>query len=114
MYHATPIVFVVVTDPVDSGFTQSIAHPGGNLTGFVNLEGSLVEKWLQLLKEIAPNVTRVGVMFNPKTAPYVDYYLRPLQAAAPIIGVQSFRQYNGPTLAPPTQDIKGRVSHPFP
>ncbi len=77
-----PIVFTAVSDPIGSGFVESLARPGRNITGFVNLESSLVEKWLQLLKEIAPRVTRVGVMFNPKTAPYVEYYLQPLNAAA--------------------------------
>lgn len=77
-----PIVFTAVSDPIGSGFVESLARPGGNITGFVNLESSLVAKWLQLLKEIAPRVTRVGVMFNPKTAPYVEYYLQPLNAAA--------------------------------
>jgi putative ABC transport system substrate-binding protein len=68
LHHETktiPLVFVVVSDPVGSGFVESLPRPGGNVTGFVNLEASLVEKWLELLKEIAPRVTRVGVMFNP-------------------------------------------------
>ncbi|MGB8805872.1 MAG: ABC transporter substrate binding protein, partial [Chthoniobacterales bacterium] len=55
------------TDPVGSGFVKSFPRPGGNFTGFVNLEGGMVEKWLELLKEIAPQTNRVGVMFNPKT-----------------------------------------------
>lgn len=82
-----PIVFTIVSDPVGSGFVKSFAKPGGNMTGFVHLVSSLVEKWLQLLKEIAPRVSRVGVMFNPQTAPYADFYLRPVQAAAVRIGV---------------------------
>jgi putative ABC transport system substrate-binding protein len=77
-----PIVFTAVSDPIGSGFVKSLARPGGNITGFVNLESSLVEKWLQLLKEIAPRMTRMGVIFNPKTAPYVEYYLQPLNAVA--------------------------------
>ena len=85
-----PIVFAVVSDPVGSGFVETLARPGGNITGFINLESTLIEKWLQLLKEIAPRVTRVAVMFNPQTAPYVEYYLRPLRAAAPKLGVQTF------------------------
>ncbi len=63
-----PIVFVVVTDPIGSGFIENFAHPGTNITGFTNLEASLVQKWLELLKQIAPAVTRVTVMFNPQTA----------------------------------------------
>ena len=85
-----PIVFTVVSDPVGSGFVETLARPGGNITGFINLESSLVEKWLQLLKEIAPRVTRVAVMFYPQTAPYVEYYLGPLRAAAPKFGVKTF------------------------
>jgi putative ABC transport system substrate-binding protein len=82
-----PIVFAVVVDPVGSGFVKTLARPGGNITGFIHHEGSLVERWLQLLKEIAPGVTRVTVMFNPQTAPYAEHYLQPLKAAAPKIGV---------------------------
>jgi putative ABC transport system substrate-binding protein len=85
-----PIVFALVTDPVGSGFVKTLARPGGNITGFVNLESSLVEKWLQLLKEIAPQVKRAGIMFNPRTAPYVEYYLRPLETVAARLGVKTF------------------------
>ena len=84
-----PIVFTAVSDPIGSGFVKSLARPGGNITGFVNLESSLVEKWMQLLKEIAPRLTRVSVMFNPKTAPYVDYYLQPLNAVAARFAVKT-------------------------
>jgi putative tryptophan/tyrosine transport system substrate-binding protein len=82
-----PIVFVQVSDPIGSGFVESLARPGGNITGFLNLEASMVGKWLELLKEIAPRTTRVAVMFNPQTAPYLQYYLEPLQAVAPKLGV---------------------------
>ena len=85
-----PIVFAVVSDPVGSGFVESLARPGGNITGFINLESSLAEKWLQLLKEIAPQVNRAAVMFNPLSAPYAEYYLRPLRAVAPRLGVETF------------------------
>ncbi len=64
-----PIVFVLVADPVGQGFVQSLARPGGNITGFSGLDAPLMGKWLQLLKEIAPRVTRVGVIFNPGTTP---------------------------------------------
>ena len=83
------IVFTAVSDPIGSGFVKSLARPGGNITGFVNLESSLVEKWLQVLKEIAPRVTHVRVIFNPKTAPYVEYYMQPLIAAAARYGVRT-------------------------
>ena len=64
-----PIVFVGVSDPVGSGFVASVARPGGNSTGFTNFEPSLTGKWLQMLKEIAPGIVRVWVLFNPNTAP---------------------------------------------
>ena len=85
-----PIVFAVVSDPIGSGFVKTLARPGGNITGFINLEASLIEKWLELLKEIAPRTKRAGVMFNPKPAPYAQYYLKPLEAAAPKLGVKTF------------------------
>jgi putative ABC transport system substrate-binding protein len=74
-----PIVFTLVSDPVGSGFVETLARPGGNMTGFTNLESGLAEKWVQMLKEIAPRVTRVAVMFNPDAAPYAEYYLRPIR-----------------------------------
>jgi ABC-type uncharacterized transport system substrate-binding protein len=83
-----PIVFVIVSDPVGSGFVETLSHPGGNVTGFVNLESSLVEKWVELLKEIAPQVTRAAMMFNPETAPYAGYYMRPFEAAARSLGME--------------------------
>src|SRR5262245_35186307 len=83
-----PIVFVVVSDPVGSGFVASIARPGGNITGFTNIESSLGGKWIQLLKEIAPRVTRVALMFNPETALFAAYYVRPIEAAAPSFAVE--------------------------
>ena len=91
-----PLVFVVVSDPVGSGFVESLPRPGGNVTGFVNLEASLVTKWLELLKEIAPRVTRVGVMFNPQTASYAEYYLQPLEAVASKFDV---KVYAAPVLS---------------
>jgi len=84
---AIPVVFVAVSDPVGSGFIDSLPRPGGNITGFINLEGSLSGKWLELLKEIAPAVTHAGFIFNPEAAPFADYYLRAFEAAAPAAGV---------------------------
>jgi len=63
-----PVVFVVVPDPVGQGFVQSLARPGGNITGFSSYDAAIVGKWLQLLREAAPGVTRVAVIFNPDTA----------------------------------------------
>jgi ABC-type uncharacterized transport system substrate-binding protein len=85
-----PIVFVPASDPIGSGFVKSLAHPGGNITGFINLESTLIQKWLELLKEIAPHVTRAAVIFNPETAPYADYYLRSVPNAAERLGVSTF------------------------
>jgi putative ABC transport system substrate-binding protein len=85
-----PIVFVPASDPIGSGFIKSLAHPGGNITGFINLESTLIQKWLELLKEIAPRMTRAAVIFNPETAPYADYYLRSLPTAAEKLGVSTF------------------------
>jgi len=77
-----PVVFTVVSDPVGSGFVQSLPRPGGNATGFINLESSLGGKWLGLLREIAPRVKRVAILFNPTTAPQTAYYKGALEAAA--------------------------------
>jgi putative ABC transport system substrate-binding protein len=79
-----PIVFIQVSDPVGSGFIASVAEPSGNITGFTNLESSMSSKLLELLKEVAPAVTRAALMFNPETAPGGgSYFLRPVEAAAP-------------------------------
>ena len=78
-----PILFVQVSDPVGQGIVGSLARPGGNVTGFTNFEPSLVGKWLELLKEIAPHVARVAFLFNPETAPFAEIYLNPFRAAAP-------------------------------
>jgi ABC-type uncharacterized transport system substrate-binding protein len=82
-----PIVFVLVSDPIGSGFVKSLSRPGGNITGFLNIEASLVEKWAELLKEIAPGTKRAALMFNPKTAPYAQYYLQPFEASARKLGM---------------------------
>jgi putative tryptophan/tyrosine transport system substrate-binding protein len=65
-----PTVFVVVADPVGSGFVESLARPAGNATGFTIMEPSIAGKWLELLKEIAPRVNRAAFLFNPATTPY--------------------------------------------
>jgi putative ABC transport system substrate-binding protein len=85
-----PIVFVSVSDPVGSGFVASLPRPGGNITGFSAVDASVAGKWVELLNEIAPDVKRVAVMFNPDTAPYVrKYYLPSFEAAARSLKVQS-------------------------
>ena len=76
-----PIVFVIVNDPVGQGFISSIAHPGGNITGFSFIEFEIVGKWINLLADVKPNLSRVALMFNPDTAPYYDGYLRSFRAS---------------------------------
>jgi putative ABC transport system substrate-binding protein len=84
-----PIVFATVADPVGSGFVASFSRPGGNATGFTSIEPTMAGKWLELLKEIAPRVARVALLFNPVTAPYAEYFLNPLKAAALSFGVEA-------------------------
>ena len=84
-----PIVFAMIADPVGSGFVASFPRPGGNATGFVVTEGSLGGKWLQLLKEIAPGIERVAMVYNPIAATYAEYWLNPFKAAAAGIGVEA-------------------------
>jgi ABC-type uncharacterized transport system substrate-binding protein len=84
----TPTVFVQVSDPVTSGVVQSLARPGGNLTGFTNFEPSIPSKWLELVKRVAPNITRVAYLFNPNTAPL--FYAKAVEAAAPLLSIKPF------------------------
>jgi putative ABC transport system substrate-binding protein len=73
---AIPIVFVMVSDVVNQGFISNLAHPGGNITGFSFLEADIVGKWVNLLGDVKPNLSRVALMFNPDSVPYYDVYLR--------------------------------------
>ena len=82
------VVFVEVGEPVAQGFVQSLAHPGGDITGFTNLEPTLGAKWLELLKEIAPRVTRVAVLYNPNTAPYATLFSRSAEVVAQKMAVE--------------------------
>jgi putative ABC transport system substrate-binding protein len=82
-----PIVFVMVADPVASGFVASLAKPGGNITGFPNFEYGIGTKWLELLKEIAPGVTRVGVIRDPTITSNVGQFAA-IQSVAPSFGVE--------------------------
>jgi putative tryptophan/tyrosine transport system substrate-binding protein len=75
--------------PSASHFVASLPRPGGNVTGFTPIEDSLGGKWVELLKEIAPRVTRVAMLFNPNTAPFAEYYLKPFNAAAGSIGAEA-------------------------
>ena len=82
-----PIIFCRVGDAVGSGFVESLARPGGNATGFTAFEPPMGLKWLELLKEVAPWLTHVVLLFNPKTAPHVESFLRSIQAAASSLGI---------------------------
>jgi putative tryptophan/tyrosine transport system substrate-binding protein len=81
-----PIVFTVVVDPVGSGFVQSFARPGGNVTGFQNYEFTMAGKWAQTLKEIAPSLRRIEFIYNPMTTP--PGFLRSLEAITPTSSVK--------------------------
>ena len=82
-----PIVFVQVADPVKLGFVKTLAHPGGNITGFTTFEYSIGGKWLELLKDTAPGTTRVAVIFDPRNPTQVQY-VQGVEATAPSFGVQ--------------------------
>jgi len=95
--HTIPIVFATVSDPVGSGFVASLARPGGNVTGFQAMVGSLASKWLELLKEIAPRVAKVAMLFNPAVAPYAESFLSPFRDAASSLAVEA--------IAAPVRDM---------
>ena len=84
-----PIVFLTVTDPLGQGLVASLSRPDGNITGFSVFEFSLGSKWLETLKLIAPGLRRITSIFNPKTAPYYELYLKAISAAVPSLAVES-------------------------
>jgi len=94
---AIPMVFAQVTDPVGNGFVPSLARPGGNITGFTNFEFSMGAKWLETLKEVAPRIRRVGVLFNPETAPYAKSFTQSIETAAQTLSIEQ--------LAMPFHDV---------
>jgi putative ABC transport system substrate-binding protein len=83
-----PIVFVQVIDPIGQGFVASLARPGGDITGFTSFEPAMGTKWLAMLKEIAPGLARVALMFNPDTAPFARLFWQPVEDAAPSFDVK--------------------------
>ncbi len=84
-----PVVFTEVSDPVGAGFVDSIAHPGRNATGFVDIEASLAGKWVEMLREAVPSMSRVGFLFNPTTAPENgSYYMGAFQQAARALAIE--------------------------
>ena len=100
-----PIVFAWVSDPIGSGFVSSLADPGGNITGFLNIESSVIGKWLALMHEIAPQVSRIGFLFNPQTAPYARYYLDTFRSAASALSIKAI---NAPVLS--TDEVEAFVT----
>ena len=93
--HTIPIVFLFASNPIGSGFVKSLAHPGGNITGFTNFEPSMGGKWLEVLKGIAPRTSRVAVVFNPRT--HTGQFSQTLEIVAPSLGLELF--------AAPVQDV---------
>src|SRR4029078_8079154 len=85
--HTIPIIFTQVSDPVATGIVESMARPGGIVTGFSNYDPAISGKWLELLKQAAPSVRRAAIVFNPKTAPYTTLYVRAIEAVAPSMAV---------------------------
>jgi putative tryptophan/tyrosine transport system substrate-binding protein len=83
-----PILFVNTAEPTGEGIAASLSRPSTNVTGFTNSPYSIAGKWMELLKEIAPNVERAGLMFNPDTAPHGFSFARPFEAAAAKLGVE--------------------------
>jgi len=83
-----PIVFIQVSDPVAQGFVSSLAHPGGNITGFTAFETSMGGKWVDLLKQMAPSLKRVALVFNPEVSPQSKFFVGAVEAAAPSFGVE--------------------------
>ena len=83
-----PIIFLQNFDPVGCGFVKSLAAPGGNITGFTSYEPAMASKWLELLKEVAPQAARVAIMYNPQTAPYAGALLRSIETAGLAFAIQ--------------------------
>jgi putative ABC transport system substrate-binding protein len=83
-----PIVFALVSDPVAQGFVPNLARPGGNITGFTAYESSVANKWMDLLRQLSPGLSRVGLMFNPEISVQSRQFLASMQAAAPSFGIE--------------------------
>jgi ABC-type uncharacterized transport system substrate-binding protein len=87
--HTIPVVFVIVADPVSSGFVKTLGRPGSNTTGVTIMDPTITGKLLQLLKEITPRIRCAAIIFNPRTAPYRDIYLQPFKTAAASLGLEA-------------------------
>jgi putative tryptophan/tyrosine transport system substrate-binding protein len=86
---AIPIIFPALSDPVGSGLVASFSRPGGNITGFNVSEPTQTGKWVELLREIAPHVARVAMLYNPASAPYAEYWLNPFKDAAASLAIEA-------------------------
>ena len=84
-----PIVFTIVTDPVGQRMVSSLAHPGGTVTGFTDFEPAMGGKWMELLSQVKPKVSRVAVLFNPETAPFAAQMIQAIQRVAPSFGIKA-------------------------
>jgi putative tryptophan/tyrosine transport system substrate-binding protein len=84
-----PVVFTIVSDPIGGGFAASLAHPGGNITGFTAIDPTSAGKWAELLKEIAPSTERVALPFNPATVVALNSFMSSVQTAASSMAVQA-------------------------
>jgi putative ABC transport system substrate-binding protein len=94
-----PMVFVLIADPIGSGFVDNLSHPGGNITGFMNVDAPMTSKWLELIVEIAPKTKQVALIFNPDTASFYQDFLRTFDTAAPKFNVRG--------IATPVTDAAG-------
>ncbi|MFZ0148053.1 MAG: ABC transporter substrate-binding protein [Xanthobacteraceae bacterium] len=93
-----PIVFVVVGDPIGQGFVSSLAHPGGNITGFTSFEFAIGVKWLELIKEIVPELGHIGFIFNPEAGPFAEKFVQSIEPLAHSLGVR--------LMVTPTRDTR--------
>jgi putative ABC transport system substrate-binding protein len=100
-----PIVFVNVSNPIEAGFVANLARPGGNLTGVLHYESSIVGKWLSMLKEIAPRVTRIAVVGNPTVNGAYDYFLQAAQAAGQSLAME--------VVSSPIEDVATNIERVF-
>jgi putative ABC transport system substrate-binding protein len=94
-----PMVFALIADPIGSGFVQNLSHPGGNITGFMNVDAPMTGKWLELIVELAPKTRQVALIYNPSTASLYRDFLRTFDAAAPKFNVRG--------IATPVTDAAG-------
>jgi putative tryptophan/tyrosine transport system substrate-binding protein len=100
-----PIVFVLVSDPIGSGFAASLAHPSGNITGFTGNDPAIGGKWMELLKEIAPRTARAALLFDPAVAPQLNFYMPSIKATASSVAVEV-----SPAPVHATEEIEGVIA----